>query len=239
MRNTGNPHDTFDRPAVPMRSAQYSRVRQSVLLAALAWAAFYAAPGMAQSGAAPTVQTAPATVTDVRRESGARYENYAFRDGKALAKLRLHYATLGSPHRDAEGEIDNAVLMLHWTAADGGALLTPEFMKALYGPGRPLDAKRYFLVFPDNVGHGQSSKPSDGLKTGFPAYGYQDMVEVTETLGIKRLHAIVGVSMGGMNAWQWAEAYPESVEGIIPVVALPTRISGRNLLWRRMIVSAI
>jgi homoserine O-acetyltransferase len=134
--------------------------------------------------------------------------------------------------------------MLHWTGADGRALLSPTYTKALFDPGQPLDASRYYLIFPDSVGHGQSSKPSDGLKARFPNYGYDDMVDlqhklVTETLGIKHLRAIVGMSMGGMNAWQWAEAYPDEMDGVMPVVSLPTKVSGRNLLWRRMIIDAI
>lgn len=113
----------------------------------------------------------------------------------------------GTPHQNAKGEIDNAVLALHWTGGDSRVLLSPTFTQALFNPGRPLDAKRYYLIFPDSVGHGQSSKPSDGLKTKFPDYDYGDIVDlqhklVTETLGIKHLHAILGMSMGGMNAWQ-------------------------------------
>jgi pimeloyl-ACP methyl ester carboxylesterase len=117
-------------------------------------------------------------------------------------------------------------------------------MQALFAPGRPLDATRYFLILPDNVGHGKSSKPSDGLKAAFPKYGYADMVDlqhrlVTEKLGIEHLHAILGMSMGGMNAWQWAEAYPNAMDGIMPVVSMPIPISGRNMLWRRIVIDAI
>jgi homoserine O-acetyltransferase len=178
------------------------------------------------------------------KPSDAWFENYRFRSGETLDKLRLHYATLGAPHHNAQGEIDNAVLVLHWTNASGGALLTPNYVKALFAAGQPLDANRYYLIFPDNVGHGLSSKPSDGLKAKFPNYGYNDMVDlqhklVTETLGIKHLHAILGMSMGGMNAWQWAEAYPDAMDGIMPVVALPTKVSGRNLLWRRIVIDGI
>src|SRR6202162_3279536 len=174
----------------------------------------------------------------------AWFENYRFHDGESLSRLRIHYATLGSPHRDAQGKIDNAVLVIHWTGADGNTLLSKNYMEALFGPGRPLDASRYFLIFPDNVGHGKSSKPSDGLKAKFPKYGHADMVDlqhrlVTETLGIEHLHAILGMSMGGMNAWQWAEAYPDAVDGVMPVVSMPIPISGRNMLWRRIVIDAI
>lgn len=177
-------------------------------------------------------------------QADAWFDNYKFRNGDTLERLKIHYATLGTPHRNAQGDIDNAVLVLHWTGADSRALLSPTFANALFDPGRPLDATRYYLIFPDNVGHGQSSKPSDGLKAKFPDYDYGDIVDlqhrlVTDTLGIKHLHAILGMSMGGMNAWQWAEAYPDMMDGVMPVVSLPITVSGRNLLWRRMVIDEI
>jgi homoserine O-acetyltransferase/O-succinyltransferase len=221
-----------------------ARSRLPALLSALAGLVLGVSLGHAQGGSSAADALSPAVTADAGKQADAWYENYKFRDGSSLSRLRLHYVTLGTPRRGADGEINNAVLMLHWTNASGSALLTPEFLHALYAPGRPLDAHRYFLIFPDNIGHGQSSKPSDGLKAEFPHYGYGDMVDlqhklVTETLGIKHLHAVVGVSMGGMNAWQWAEAYPDAMDGIMPVVAFPTKVSGRNLLWRRMVVKAI
>jgi homoserine O-acetyltransferase/O-succinyltransferase len=177
-------------------------------------------------------------------QSDAQFDSYTFRDGEKLDRVKIHYATLGKPHRNAQGDIDNAVLVLHWTGADSRVLLSPTFTKALFDPGRALDASRYYLIFPDSVGHGQSSKPSDGLKAKFPNYDYGDIVDlqhrlVTETLGIKHLHAILGISMGGMNAWQWAEAYPDMMDGVMPVVSLPIPVSGRNLLWRRMVIDTI
>jgi homoserine O-acetyltransferase len=172
------------------------------------------------------------------------YKDYKFRNGETMETVHLHYATMGTPHRNAAGEIDNAVLMLHWTGSGGSALLSDNYVRSLFAPGKPLDAKRYYLIFPDNFGHGASSKPSDGLHAKFPNYGYGDLVNlqhrlVAETLGIKRLHVILGVSMGGMNAWQWAETYPNDVEAIIPVVSFPAKVSGRNLLWRRMVIDEI
>jgi homoserine O-acetyltransferase len=180
----------------------------------------------------------------VPNETDVVYDNYRLRDGESFEKLRIHYATLGTPHRNAQGEIDNAVLVLHWTGNSGAAVSTPEYISSLYAPGRPLDAKRFYLVFPDNLGHGKSTKPSDGLRSRFPHYGYEDIVDVqhklvTETLGIGKLKAILGMSMGGMNAWQWAERYPEAVGAIMPVVSLPVAITGRNLLWRRMVIEYI
>lgn len=177
-------------------------------------------------------------------QADATFAGYRFRDGETLPQLRLHYATLGQPHRNAQGAIDNAVLLLHWTSASGEALLTPEYRMALFSPGAPFDAGRYYVILPDAVGHGRSSKPSDGLKAAFPRYGYGDMVDlqhrlVTETLGVTHLRAIVGMSMGCMNAWRWAETYPDAMDGILPVACFPSSISGRNLIWRRMVVDGI
>jgi homoserine O-acetyltransferase len=147
----------------------------------------------------------------IAKQTDAWFENYKFRDGATITRLNIHHATLGDPHRNVDGSIDNAVLVLHWAGANGPALLGPTYMKRLFDPGRPLDARRYYLIFPDSVGHGQSSKPSDGLNANFPNYGYRDIADlqhkpVTETLGITHLHALLGMSMGGMHAWQWAEA---------------------------------
>lgn len=177
-------------------------------------------------------------------QAHAWFARYVFRNGQTLDRVRIHYSVLGQPHLDGRGEIDNAVLVLHWTGAAGPALQSPEFMKSLFGAACPLSADRFYLIFADSIGHGKSSKPSDGLKTRFPQYGYRDMVDlqhrlVTEVLGIKRLRAIVGLSMGGMNAWQWAQSYPQAMDAIMPVAALPMKISGRNILWRRMAIAAI
>ena len=191
-------------------------------------------PGRAQSANALPVPT----------QTDAFYDGYRLRDGQIVKRLRMHYATLGSPHRAANGDIDNAVMVLHWTGSSGASLLTEEYIASLFADGAPLDARRYYLIFPDNFGHGESTKPSDGLGSRFPHYFYGDLVNlqhklITETLGIKRLKAILGMSMGGMNAWQWAEAYPDQVANIMPVVSLPVRISGRNLLWRRLAIDDI
>jgi homoserine O-acetyltransferase/O-succinyltransferase len=181
---------------------------------------------------------------DAPQQANATFANYRFRNGETLPELRLNYTTLGQPRRNGHGVIDNAILMLHWTNASGQALLTQVFRTALFAPGAPFDATRYFVILPDAVGHGRSSKPSDGLRAEFPRYGYGDMVDlqhrlVTEVLGIAHLRAIVGISMGCMNAWQWAEAYPDAMDGLMPVACFPSPITGRNLLWRRMVVDAI
>ncbi len=221
-----------------MKNGFVQRLARRPALRALA-SVFALAPLVVALGAPAR---ASETLTPIQAD--AIYPNYRLRDGETIDKLRLHYATLGSPHRNAAGEVDNAVLVLHWTGNSGASLLTLEYVQSLYGAHQPLDASRYYLIIPDNLGHGQSSKPSDGLETHFPHYGYTDIVDlqhklVTETLGIKRLHAILGMSMGGMNAWQWAEAYPDAVEGVMPLVSLPVRVSGRNLLWRRLVIDDI
>jgi homoserine O-acetyltransferase/O-succinyltransferase len=190
------------------------------------------------------IQAAESNPPPVPTQADVVYDNYRLRDGETVGRLRLHYATLGSPHRNANGEIDNAVMVLHWTGNSGASLLTPEYVKSLFAQGAPLDARHFYLIFPDNFGHGKSTKPSDGLRAKFPHYGYNDLVDlqhrlISETLGIKRLRAILGMSMGGMNAWQWAERYPDQVDAIMPVVSLPAPVSGRNLLWRRMAIAEI
>jgi homoserine O-acetyltransferase len=199
-------------------------------------------PIFGQSDAMSKPASAP--MAPEQRLSDALFANYKFRDGESLPTLRIHYVTLGRPHKDARGSVDNAVLVLHWTNASGNALLTPEYQRALFAPGSPIDATRFYVIIPDDVGHGGSSKPSDGLRATFPHYGYTDMVDiqhklVSESLGIVHLHAIVGMSMGCMNAWQWAEAYPDAMDGIMAIACFPAPISGRNLLWRRMLVDGI
>ena len=182
--------------------------------------------------------------TGTQHQSDVTFSNYKFRDGETLQQLRIHYTTLGNPHKNAEGLVDNAILLLHWTNASSQALLVPEYQGSLFAPGAPLDTIRFFVIIPDDIGHGKSSKPSDELKAAFPHYGYGDMVDlqhklVTESLGIQHLHAVIGMSMGCMNAWQWAENYPDAMDGIMPVACFPTPISGRNLLWRRMLIDGI
>lgn len=218
--------------------------RPCVLLSVLLGLSLGCATARPHAVVASEQTPAPASAPLVAREGDAVFTDHRFQDGSVLPEVRIHYATLGTPRRDASGEVTNAVLLLHWTSASGEVLRGKPFQDALFAPGRPLDATKYFLIFPDSVGHGRSSKPSDGLRTKFPAYGYGDMVElqhrlVTQTLGIRRLHAIVGLSMGGMNAWQWSELYPDAVEGVMPIVSLPTRIAGRNLLWRRFVAGQI
>lgn len=169
---------------------------------------------------------------------------YTFRNGQKMSNLKMHYTTLGKPQTNAEGVITNAVLMLHWTGGSGADLLTEQFINALYAPGKPLDANRYYLIFPDSIGHGLSSKPSDGLRAQFPNYGYHDMVNlqhllVTKKLKINHLKMILGTSMGGMHTWLWTVNFPDFMDGAMPIVSLPKHVEGRNLIWRQAIVQAI
>ena len=170
--------------------------------------------------------------------------DFAFRSGEKLPELRIHYRTLGKPERDAKGVVQNAVLVLHGTTGSGGNFLGPEFAGELCRPGGLLDAQSHYLVLPDGIGHGKSSKPSDGLHAKFPHYGYLDMVEaqyrlLTEGLKVDHLRLVMGTSMGGMHTWLWGEQHPEFMDALMPLASLPTQISGRNRVWRRMAIDSI
>jgi homoserine O-acetyltransferase len=171
-------------------------------------------------------------------------KDFRFRSGERLPELRLHYRILGTPQRDAQGLVRNAVLIIHGTGGTGAQFLRPSFAGELFGPGGLLDATRYFIVLPDGIGHGQSSKPSDGLRARFPRYGYLDMVEaqyrlLTEGLGVNHLRLVMGTSMGGMQSWLWGERHPDFMDALMPLASLPTQISGRNRVWRRVLIDAI
>jgi len=171
-------------------------------------------------------------------------KDFKFRAGDVLPELRIHYRTLGKPERDAAGVVRNAILIMHGTGGSGSQFLRTEFAGALFGPGALLDATRYFIILPDDIGHGQSSKPSDGLRARFPRYGYLDMVEaeyrlVTDGLRVNHLRLVMGTSMGGMHTWLWGEHYPDLMDALMPLASLPTQISGRNRVWRRTVIDAI
>src|SRR3712207_4539712 len=155
------------------------------------------------------------------REGDVVLPDFRFAGGERLPELRMHYATLGTPRRDAAGRIDNAVMILHGTGGSGRQFLQPQFAGELFGPGQPLDIARYFIILPDNIGHGRSSKPSDGLRMRFPAYDYDDMVEaqrlMLHELGVTRLRLLIGTSMGCMHAFVWAEAQPDFAEAMLPL----------------------
>jgi homoserine O-acetyltransferase/O-succinyltransferase len=170
--------------------------------------------------------------------------DFRFASGEALPELKIHFRTLGSPRRDRGGVVRNAVLILHGTTGSGANFLRPEFAGELFGAGQPLDASRYYLILPDGIGHGGSSKPSDGLRARFPRYGYRDMIEaqhrlLTEGLKVDHLRLVMGTSMGGMHTWLWGQRYPEFMDALLPLASLPTQISGRNRAWRRIIIDAI
>jgi homoserine O-acetyltransferase len=171
-------------------------------------------------------------------------KDFKFRSGESLPELRIHYRTLGTPRRDATGRVTNAVLITHGTTGSGAQFLSPVFAPDLFGAGQPLDAAKYFIILPDGIGHGKSSKPSDGLHAKFPHYGYLDMVEaqyrlVTEGLGVNHLRLVMGTSMGGMHTWLWGELYPDFMDALMPLASLPTQIAGRNRAWRRLAIDAI
>ena len=181
--------------------------------------------------------------------------NFKFTSGEILPELRLHYRTLGKPEKDAQGITRNAVLIMHGTTGSGAQFVErrpflptdlprPEFADELFGKDQPLDASKFFIVLPDAIGHGKSSKPSDGMHAKFPRYGYIDMVEaqfrlLTEGLGVNHARLVMGTSMGGMHTWLWGESHPEFMDALMPLASLPTQISGRNRAWRRMIIDAI
>ncbi len=193
---------------------------------------------------AAVAQTAPAKVALTPHEGDFTVHDFRFRSGDSLKDLRLHYMTLGEPRRDAKGRIVNAVLILHGTGGDGRQFLRPQFADVLFAPGGLLDPARYFIILPDDIGHGKSSKPSDGLHARFPQYGYEDMVEgeyrlVTEGLGVQRLRLVMGTSMGCMHSFLWGEEHPDAMAALMPLACQPAQIAGRNRMWRKMTIDAI
>lgn len=169
---------------------------------------------------------------------------FRFGTGESLPELKLHYRTLGTLHRDVNGHTDNAILLLHGTGGDASSLLNPIFSNILFGPGQPLDITRYFLILPDDIGHGQSSKPSDGLHAKFPAYDYDDMVRsqqmmLRDGLKVDHLRLILGTSMGCMQTFVWGETYPDYADALAPFACLPIPLAGRNRMMRYMAIEAI
>jgi len=170
--------------------------------------------------------------------------NFRFESGETMPELRMHYTTLGTPVKDAGGRTTNAVLVLHGTGGSGHQFLRPIFAGVLFGPGQLLDTSKYYVILPDNVGHGKSSKPSDGMHARFPQYDYADMVSlqhelVEKGLGVEHLRLVMGTSMGCMHSWMWGEAYPDAMDALMPLACLPVEIAGRNRWWRKMIIDGI
>ena len=170
--------------------------------------------------------------------------NFRFASGEALPELRLHFTVIGKAHRDAHGRVDNAVLILHGTGGSGHSFLVDRFAQVLFGKGQLLDANRFYIILPDGIGHGDSSKPSDGLHMRFPQYTYADMVGaqytlVTQGLHVDHLRLVIGTSMGCMHTWLWLESYPGFVDAAMPLACLPVPITGRNRLWRDLVMDSI
>lgn len=189
------------------------------------------------------------TAADAAEPKGAREGDYIARDfkfasGETLPELRLHYTTLGKPKRDKDGRIVNAVMILHGTGGDGHQFYRPQFADVLFKKGGLLDPAKYYIILPDNIGHGKSSKPSDGLRAKFPHYDYDDMVAaqyelLTKGLGVDRLELLMGTSMGCMHAFIWGETHPDFARALAPLACLPVEIAGRNRMWRKMTIDAI
>jgi homoserine O-acetyltransferase len=196
-----------------------------------------------QPSAAPVAAAVPAAKAWPTREGDVPLGQFKFRSGQSLANLRIHYTSLGEPHRNAAGEIDNAVMVLHGTGGSGQQFLRPQFADELYGPGQPLDIRRYWIILPDNIGHGKSSKPSDGLRMQFPNYDYDDMVEaqrlMLKQLGVNRLRLIFGTSMGCMHAFVWGETHPGFARALMPMACEPIEIAGLNRMWRHLAINGI
>jgi homoserine O-acetyltransferase len=197
-----------------------------------------AAPALAQRPAQPPAPSFPA------QEGDFGIRNFKFHDGESIPELNIHYRTLGQPKRDAAGKITNAVLILHGTGGSGGNFLSARFGGDLFNPGQPLDYSKYYLIMPDGIGHGKSSKPSDGLKAKFPKYDYDDMVDaqhrlLTEKLGVNSLELIIGTSMGCMHAFVWGETWPSFAKRLMPLACAPTQLAGRNRGGRQMMIDAI
>lgn len=203
------------------------------LISALFVAAFLASNGYAQ----PATYPAPVEGDFIARD-------FAFSSGERLPEVRIHYRTVGTPRKDADGVVRNGVLILHGTGGSGAGFLSATYGGRLFGKDQPLDAGRYFIILPDNVGHGGSSKPSDGLRMAFPKYRYTDMVRlqhalVTQGLGLTNLKLVMGTSMGAMHAWNWGYMYPGFAAGLVPLASNPVEIGGRNRVWRKFLIDAI
>jgi homoserine O-acetyltransferase/O-succinyltransferase len=201
-------------------------------------AAVFALTAVSLVGPARAAEFPPAVEADfVARD-------FRFASGETLPSLTLHYRTIGTPRRDGSGIVRNAVLILHGTGGTGAGFLSQTFGGELFGPGQLLDATRYFIILPDGIGHGKSSKPSDGLRARFPKYTYDDMVRaqramLVDGLQVNHLRLVLGTSMGAMHCWVWGETYPDFVDGLVPLASVPTQIAGRNRVMRKMIIDSI
>jgi homoserine O-acetyltransferase len=216
----------------------WREMMRSRYLAACALSAFIAVSSSAAPAGAPGGGGAPPIDSDFV------IRDFHFASGESLPELRVHYTTLGTVHRDAHGKVDNAVLIMHGTGGSGRSLLNEHFAGVLFGRGQLLDTHKYFVILPDGIGHGLSSKPSDALHARFPHYAYADMVAaqhalVVQGLGVDHLRLVMGTSMGCMHTFMWGEAYPDFMDALMPLACLPVQIAGRNRLWRDLVMQAI
>ncbi len=203
-----------------------------------------APPASPVAPSASAATTTNAAITWPIQEGDFVIDDFRFQSGERRPSIRIHYTTLGQPHRNAQGEIDNAVMILHGTGGTGKQFLRPQFADELYGPGQPLDISRYWIILPDNIGHGGSSKPSDGERMRFPAYDYKDMVAaqyqlLTKGLGIRQMRLIMGTSMGCMHSFVWGEVHPQFARALMPLACQPIEIAGLNRIWRQLLVDGI
>ncbi|HKW32470.1 MAG TPA: alpha/beta fold hydrolase [Candidatus Acidoferrum sp.] len=210
-----------------------SRFFLRFFVCALVLVLFHECPSAGQQAATPSTTEGDFVV-----------KNFQFHSGESLPELRLHYTTLGRPAKNAKGGVTNAVLVLHGTGGTGHQFLSAIFAGELFGPGQLLDAARYYIILPDGIGHGKSSKPSDGLRAHFPQYDYDDMVAahrrlLTEGLGVNHLRLVMGTSMGCMHSFVWGETYPDFMDALMPLACVPVQIAGRNRIWRKMVMDAI
>ena len=204
-----------------------------------------AASGQNNSATPASAPAAPQALANVwpTQDGTVLLPDFHFGSGESLPQLKLHYLTLGTPHVNAQGHTDNAILLLHGTGGNAHSLLNPVFSNVLFVPGAPLDIAKYYLILPDDIGHGESSKPSDGLHAHFPAYDYDDMVRsqrmMLDAMKIDHLRLILGTSMGCMESFVWGETYPGFADALAPFACLPVEIAGRNRMMRYMAIQAI
>ncbi len=216
-------------------------MREIVRVLTLAWVAALAVAGTSSQAQQTQQQVVAGLAT---KEGDYVAHDFHFKSGETLPELRLHYTTLGTPVRDAKGRTTNAVLILHGTGGSGSGFLIPIFAGVLFGPGQLLDASRYFIILPDGIGHGKSSKPSDGMHAHFPQYDYDDMVAaqhelVEKGLGVNHLRLVLGTSMGCMHSFVWGETYPDFMDALMPLACQAVQVAGRNRIWRKMVIDGV
>ncbi|MGH9702647.1 MAG: alpha/beta fold hydrolase [Candidatus Acidiferrales bacterium] len=205
----------------------------------------YSQASSARPAQAAAATIAPSESSTAKPEEGDfEVRDFRFRSGETLPELRLHYTTLGHPARDTGGKVTNAVLFMHGTGGTGHQFLLPQFAGVLFGPGQLLDASRYYIILPDAIGHGHSTRPSDSLRAKFPHYEYEDMVRaqhqlIFEKLGVNHLRLVGGTSMGCMHSWIWAETYPDAMDAVLPLACETVPIAGRNRMMRKMAMDEI